>query len=541
MSFLDALCEHAKHHPQVLAFRNSAGQTLTYGALEAQSQALANHIARLVARQTPLVLLGHKEPAMIVGMIACMKAGCPYVPLDTTLPAGRIEGIINQLGTCAVIEAQPGALERVGLKPALATQAQVTLLSAEEVGAIASEADTNADLIESHNLSPSTNTNADLTAPTPLAPVSGEEAMYILFTSGSTGTPKGVVQPARSLECTYRYFSRFIPSKPGPLVFFNRAHYSFDLSLFDFAIALPFGHTLFALCETEEASLKKTFEALHAANPSLWVSTPSFLEACLTDPAFNESLLPALESIVVCGETLHNSTALKCLDRFKRATLFNTYGPTEAQGAITDIVITPEVAEAPEALPVGYPSPYNQLYIEAPDGSFTQEPDLTGEVVIAGGTIATGYFGRPDLTAKSFGILNSLPFYRTGDEGYFDEQGLLHYLGRLDLQVKVNGFRIELEEIEATLNRAPEVFASCVVPVERNGIYTALAAHLILNTGVEPTRETSKQLKEALRESLPAYMIPRTYTYHEHFPSNANGKIDRKALAACGQVKRSRS
>ena len=152
--------------------------------------------------------------------------------------------------------------------------------------------------------------------------------------------------------------------------------------------------------------------------------------------------------------------------------------------------------------------------------------------MIAGGTVASGYYRRPDLTEAVFGKteVSSIPFYRTGDEGYLDESGMLHYLGRLDLQVKVNGYRIELEEIEETLKKTDQVLFACVVPVERRGSNVALAAHVVVKKGVVEDRQTSKLLKEKLKETLPAYMIPRTVVYHDELPMNANGKIDRKAL-----------
>lgn len=501
--FLDAFSQQASVRPDALAFCNARGDRLTYETLEAQANSLASFLRENYQPQQPVALIGHKEPEMLVGMIGCMKAGFAYVPLDSSLPAQRISGIIEQLGNAVVIEVGPAQSEGSAI-PNVVDRLQLLK-------------------VLSNPVSPSD----------PEWAVEGDDPHYILFTSGSTGTPKGVVQPARSMDCTYRYFSRFIP-EGDQLVFFNRAHYSFDLSIFDLAIALPFGHTLFALTEEAESSLAATFEALHAADPALWVSTPSYLDMCLVDPSFAPALLPALKSVVVCGETLHNSTALRLQERFPGVALYNTYGPTEAQGAITDVLVTPEIAAAGAALPVGRISPFNELWVEDPQTHERLSEGSRGEVVIAGGTIALGYFGRDDLTARSFGTIvceeGEVPFYRTGDEGMIDDSGLLHFFGRLDLQVKVNGYRIELEEIEETLNRTDEVLVSCVVPVERHGANVALAAHVVVAQGVEQGRQTTKMLKAKLKETLPEYMVPRTFTYHETLPSNANGKVDRKAL-----------
>lgn len=457
--------------------------------------------------------MGHKEPDMLVGMLASMKAGCPYVPVDSGLPSGRIANITSQLDAPFVLQMGQNA-------------------NVDSIGAARVVLHDELDAICSHDAQP----NEDLW-------IQGNDVHYILFTSGSTGTPKGVMCPARAIDCTYRYFSHLVPEGEG-LVFFNRANFSFDLSLFDFAMALPAGHQMFALEAEDEASLARTFSALEQANVDVWVSTPSFLELCLADKSFSPELLPKASTFVMCGEPLQRSTAAKLFERFEGARLFNMYGPTEAQAAITDVQVTPEMAQAPEPLPVGIASPFAHITIEDRETHAPLPTGETGEIVICGNTVALGYLNRPEQTAACFGKRAQengaeLPFYRTGDAGYLDENGMLHCLGRFDTQVKVNGFRIELGEIEETLTACQQVRQACVVPVMRRGT-ASLAAHLVLASGQEGSRELTRALKETLKETLPAYMIPRTFAYHEGLPLNVNGKIDRKQLAETSPTERKR-
>lgn len=521
-AFLDEIRLTCTKSPHVIAYENSCGDQLTYAELDRQSDALASFLIERASASTdesnengtaqpkralrPVALRGHKQPGMIVGMLACVKAGTCYVPLESSFPEERVRNILDQLDHPLLIEVEPESCANLGDYDILSTETLETILA-------------------SHRK-----------APSPDAAISGNDAQYILFTSGSTGEPKGVVQPARSMDHTYRYFARFIPeSSEEHLVFFNRAHFSFDLSIFDLAIALPFGHTLFALDAETEESLARTFDSLHKAQPALWVSTPSYLNLCLADPSFNQDLLPKLRTVVVCGETLFNSTARKLFDRFPQVRLFNTYGPTEAQGAITDVAITPELLDRYEVLPVGTCSPYNELQIVDLETKESLPVGTKGEICILGGTIASGYYGRDDLTEKAFAQRESTdgtpqPAYFTGDKGNLDEHGMLWFDGRYDNQVKVNGYRVELQEVEAALNRIDEVIESCVTLVDSAALSSYLVAHLVVKETQEKPRIITKRLKEKLKERLPLYMIPRTFEYYDALPKSINGKIDRKEL-----------
>lgn len=521
--FLDAVISQIDRTPDRVAFRNTSKEELSYEGLGLRSDALALHISEAGSSGHPVVLLGHKEPDMIVGMVGSMKAGSPYVPIDASFPPGRMLNIIKQLDAPVILEIRDGIFDELWRFAEEESGGElVELLTAlDQTGRMVARRSLDAVL------------SKDASSFKMNSPISGEDPQYILFTSGSTGAPKGVMMPARSIDRIYKYFRCYLPEGDG-LTFFNRVHFSFDVSVFDLAIALSLGHTLFALDDEAESSMRSSFEELHNADLALWVSTPSYLNMCLADPSFSEELLPSAQVFVVCGETLYNTTARKFYERFPQAKLLNTYGPTETQ-AITDVLIDDRMINASEPLPVGMPSPYTKLLIMKPGSMEVLPPNEPGEVVILGETVASGYYGRSDLTEKVFGFIENPDgtkdrYYRTGDEGFLDEEGILHFIGRFDTQIKINGYRIELGEIEETLNKMQGISASCVVPVARNGVYHALAAHVVMERENADPRSLARELKAALRSTLPDYMIPRTFKYHEELPTNSNGKTDRKAL-----------
>ena len=202
---------------------------------------------------------------------------------------------------------------------------------------------------------------------------------------------------------------------------------------------------------------------------------------------------------------------------------------------MTSVEVTDEMAGASDPLPVGSARPGTRIRIVDASGAECA-PGSLGEIVIEGDTVARGYYRRPDLTERSFGAseLTEAPVrtYRTGDEGWLDGAGMLHYRGRLDLQVKLNGFRIELGDIEEHLRRLPEVAAAAVVPAVREGRVSHLVAHVVPAAPLSTTPfRAGLALKERLRGALPHYMIPKKVAFLDALPMTGNGKVDRRALA----------
>jgi D-alanine--poly(phosphoribitol) ligase subunit 1 len=241
-------------------------------------------------------------------------------------------------------------------------------------------------------------------------------------------------------------------------------------------------------------------------------------------------MLPALRRFLFCGETLPNEVASALLDRFPDAEAWNTYGPTEATVATTSIRIDREVLAKHSPLPVGRAMPGTEVFIRGEDGTRLTGGER-GEITIAGPNVSPGYLGRDDLTARSFQSHDMTRAYRTGDWGR-ERAGLLFFEGRMDNQVKVNGFRIELGDLESNLRALTGIADAVVLPVEKAGRIDSLAAFIIeteRSTGSD--FERAARLKTRLAERLPAYMVPRKILFADSFPMTPNGKVDRRKLA----------
>ncbi len=460
---------------------------LTYGDLLAKAKRLAAHLREAApSDRSPVVVLGHKEPEMLVGFLGVVGSGHPYIPLDDSLPPARLEAVVASSG--ATVTLTPASISRV---------------CAQAAGAGA-----------------------------PWSVPAADDPFYIIFTSGSTGQPKGVQITAGCLQAFLDWLGGEQKFRAGEETFLNQAPFSFDLSVMDLYGSLFNGGTLYSITRGEIAQFKALFQALNQSNTTVWVSTPSFAQVCLLEKTFDAGRLPGLRKFLFCGETLHPGTARQLLERFPQAEVWNTYGPTEATVAATSVRVTQEILEREGALPVGYPMPAGTIEVHDEQGQ-TQPVGERGEIIIAGPNVSPGYIGQPELTGAAFFRLRGQQAYRTGDVGHFDHQGMLHFHGRRDGQIKLHGYRIELADIESNLAALPDVREAVVLPVERGGTPQWLDAYVSLTTGVPPTGAeagTSARLREALMGKLPGYMLPRSIRFVAAFPLTANGKVDRRRL-----------
>jgi D-alanine--poly(phosphoribitol) ligase subunit 1 len=518
-ALLDAVEKTAGATPDAAAYCVAGEDVTTYGELWAGACAIATELHARVEGSQPVMVLGPKGALTVKALLACLMSGHAYVPVDVELPAQRVADIAGQI-------------------------AHATLLAACDVPEALAAALPSANVLDARELL------AEGTGAAPLPRegwVAGEDTQYIIFTSGSTGRPKGIEVTATNVINFQGWMAGFPYLSDGGRVFLDQAHYSFDLSVYELVGALTTGGCLHAVSTALCSDFKALFADLATSGIEVWVSTPSFADLCLADPSFCAQMLPDVRLFLFCGEALHHTTVEKLAARFPGVKVANTYGPTESTVAITYCEIGEAELASPDALPVGYPRRGTELRIVDHETGEELPCGQTGEIVIVGDTVARGYYQNAEKTAEAFfetQMSDGRPMraYRTGDLGFADADGMLHCAGRLDSLVKLNGYRIELSEIEGALEALGCVHQAAVVPATRGGRISSLAAFVVLDRataagllaeGVEATDfALGRALKAELARTLPAYMVPRAIKVLDDMPLNANGKTDRKALAA---------
>lgn len=346
---------------------------------------------------------------------------------------------------------------------------------------------------------------------------------YVMFTSGSTGDPKGVQIGRESVGLLGDWMLGSFGLGEAP-VFMNQAPFSFDLSMYEVFATLAAGGTCVLNAREQIGAAAAWMNRLAQHDVTVWVSTPSFAHQQLANRDFSPATLPTLRTFLFCGEPLPAALAKKLRQRFPDAVILNTYGPTEATVATTWIAITDAVLAAHDPLPVGHAKPACELRI------------LDGEICIIGDHVMRGYLNRQDLNAaKLFVAEDGRRGFRTGDLGQLEADGLLFCRGRMDDQIKLNGYRIELAEIDEALHGLPGVQGgACAVLRRPDGTAVRLIGFVAGLTQAQANQLLDQDAlsgwKERLARRLPPYMVPSELVSCAALPMSNNHKIDRKKL-----------
>lgn len=479
------------------------GASYSYATLKSDSDALAAHLEQLgLTEKSPILVFGGLEYPMLASFLAASKTGHAYIPVDSHSALDRIEAILEV--------AQPELVISLADFP-IHTDLQV--ISADDLK----------EIFESK-------------LPYEMkTPVLGDDNYYIIFTSGTTGKPKGVqISHDNLLSFTNWMIEDDVFSLPERPQMLAQPPYSFDLSVMYWAPTLATGGTLYALPADIIADFGSLFKHIAQLPVQIWTSTPSFAEMAMLSEDFCAERMPSLTHFYFDGEELTVATAQKLRSRFPEARIVNAYGPTEATVALSAVAVTDEMMATAKRLPIGYPKPDSPTFIiddmgqEVPQGQ-------QGEIIVTGPAVSKGYLNNPERTQAAFFEFHGLPAYHTGDVGSFNEEGLLLYGGRMDFQIKFNGYRIELEEVSQHLNKSKYVKMAVAVPrYNKQHKVQNLLAYIVLEDGVSEEfanpREITKAIKEDIKDYMMSYMMPSKFLYKEDLPLTPNGKIDIKGL-----------
>ncbi len=510
----------AREQPEAPALEYEDG-AWSYGELEARANRLAHRLLRLCPRPSQTIAVAAASgPLRIQALLAALKAGGCFVCLDPAQPPARLAALLEEVRPAALL-----------VETAVADPAALSTLSAAR-GAVLVTLDVDSDDAARERMGPGAR-GAGVLAGYPAGPPSldlpGDAPAYIAYTSGSTGRPKGIVHSHHSFGAFLRWFQRtFEASAPRRIAQWTPI--VFDPALAEIFSALCGGATLCLPPEETRGDPVALSAWLRRGRISLLQAIPGFVAQLLAalEAEPGGTRLPDLERLLLAGEPVPAALAAALLTRFgDRPRLHNLYGPTEAVVATCQTVAGIEAGRG--AVPAGRPIDGCEVLVLDAGGGICPA-GVQGEVYLRGASLAEGYLRQPAATAESFvpaspGGTAGGRAYRTGDLGRWLPDGTLELAGRRDLQIKLRGRRIEVEEIEAVLSAHPGVARCAVAAVGTGDDDRRLAAWVEPRTGL-----SVPALRSFLQERVPAYMVPQLFVLLDSLPLTSTGKVDRRAL-----------
>ena len=509
----------ARPEATALVFKDAC---LTYGELEAASNQLAHLLADAGCQRGDRVgLLMPKMPMAIVAMLGALKADAIYVPMDPASPAARQARVLEVSDCRCILAAGP-----VGpvLRETLATAAlkQRPAIGWLDDGNVPDAGPMPAFTLRDFAAYPAT---------PPAFTNRGDDIAHILFTSGSTGTPKGVMITHANAVHFIRWAGAYFGiartdriSQHPPL--------RFDVSTFDIFGALWAGAELHLVPPELNLLPHKLAQFIRDAGLTQWFSVPSVLNLMANFDVIAQDDFPGLRRVLFAGEPLPTPTLIHWMRRLPHARFTNLYGPTETTISSSYYTVPRCPVDPREPVPIGTACNGEELLI-LDEQMRPAADDVIGDLYIRGAGVSPGYWRDPGKTRGAFlphpngGDMHDR-IYKTGDLARRDADGLFHFVGRADTQIKSRGYRIELGEIEAALHSLPGLRESAVVAVPSGGFEGWLiCCAYVPAPGSDATPES---LRKGLAALLPGYMLPARWMRHDVLPKNASGKIDRPKL-----------
>jgi nonribosomal peptide synthetase DhbF len=478
---------------------------MSYATLNTRANQLARHLVSLGAAPERLVAVAmDRSPELLVALLAVVKSGAAYLPIDPGHPAGRIGYMLAEAAPVTVLTTRPASRH-------LPAGAERVLLDDPAVAAALGRLP-----------------GGDLTTTDRAGPVHPGSAVYVTYTSGSTGRPKGVIVPQAGLvNYLARQHAEFGLTAADR--FLHKASISFDASAWEIFVPLTCGATVVVARPDGQRDPAYLARLIRDQQVTVAVFVPSMLPVFLAEPGAAQCA--CLRQVRSGGEELSAAIAGQLFDALPGVRLHNGYGPTETTVGVFSRECRATGTQGGR-IPMGRPEWNMKAYVL--DAGLRPVPaGVRGELYVAGPQLARGYLGRPALTAGRF---VACPFgtagermYRTGDLALWTAAGELVFLGRADGQVKIRGFRIELGEVEAVLASQDGVGQATVIAAEARPRDLRLVAYVVPAAGhhLDPAA-----VRAAAAHALPGYMVPAAVVVLDRLPLTASGKLDRRALPA---------
>jgi len=504
-SIFPSECVHQLFEQQVKRTPESTailfeGDKLSYATLNLRANQLAHYLIKLGVKPDTMVgICVNRSLEMVVGLLAILKSGCAYIPLDPTYPKDRVAYIVNDAKA-------PVLLTQESLVPTLPKMAAKLV-----------RLDTDWEQISKYD------------SKNPIPNICQQSLAYVIYTSGSTGKPKGVMVPHRSTVNFLFGMQKILKLNQRDAIL-GLTTVAFDIAVLEIYLPLILGAKIVLVSREEARDGRQLWQTIRHHNVSTIQATPASWRVLLATTGEDT---PELNTILCGGEALPDDLASQLMNRGKH--VWNVYGPTETtvwsmvspvKNVETKLISTETVE------PIGYPIANTEIHIL--DKNLQPVPiGISGELHIGGEGLTRGYVNRPELTIKTF-IPNpfnngSKRLYKTGDLAKYRADGNVEYLGRIDFQVKIRGYRIELGEIESVLSQYQYIQECAVIVREDVPGDKRLVAYFVAKAEGESDVDY-KTLRQFMQKKLPDYMVPAIFSPIVALPLTPNGKIDRKAF-----------